>query len=49
MGFFDDILDNTIGRIPEVGGSISGVLKGVGGIAEKGISTATSLFSVSQI
>ena len=45
MDFFSSILDNTVGRIPVVGGSISGIGKSVTGMVDKVVSPAVNLFS----
>ena len=45
MGFFDDILNETVGRIPVVGGTISKIGGGLGSFVEKGVNTAGGLFS----
>lgn len=45
MGFFDSIVDETIGRIPTVGGAFGGAVKQIGGVAGGAISKAGNLFS----
>ena len=50
MGFFDSILDNTVGRIPSVGGSISGIGKSimnpVEGLLSSGMKMANTMTGV---